>query len=129
MNQIKLDFEGGITGKYETFMEVVRHAYNESGRQKKSIAADLDISPSDLSRRLADNPNDTHNFNAEMLSDFIEACGPVGKDIVYWLVEKHLDDPDRARQERIDLALTVLEKVPEALEMLKTAQDAKLKAV
>lgn len=67
----------------------------------KTIAADMDVSQSDLSRKLAGNPEDPRRFSLDDLERFIDATGDMSP--VYWLVAKYLQDErvkrDRALQE------------------------------
>ena len=54
MNQLSIDFEPGLVGKYQTAMDAIRAAVYSSTRPMKAIAADMDISQSELSRKLAE---------------------------------------------------------------------------
>ena len=97
--QLSLDFEAGLTARYPKLMDMVVAAVEKSHRQKQSIAGDMDLSPSDLARKLHGNENDTRRLNVRELDALIIAAGDSGKDIVYWLVERHLGD-EKTRQER-----------------------------
>lgn len=106
--QLDIDFEAGLTQTYPELMDVVRACVYGCGRQMKSIAADLDLSPSELSRKLAHNPNDQRHLHVEELAALIEACGDRGLDIVYWQIERHLQDrgqrQERAREKLLQIA-------------------------
>lgn len=67
---------------------------------QKSIAADLDMSVSEMSRKLADNPNDPVHFQLHRLADLIRATGD--KRPVYWLIESFLEDSEIKRQRALD---------------------------
>ena len=133
--QMEIDFEAGLTALYPEFMDVIRAAAHSCGRPMKSIAADMDKSQSELSRDLADdtNPNDPRNFKARDLPAFIKATGDRGKDVIYWLVEKYLDDPntkkDRARDLLIEMApmfqALMTEAYPEVVAKLKSVGEGK----
>lgn len=118
--QLSLDFEAGLTGRYPTLMDCVRAAIERSSQQKKSIAADLDKSPSDLARELAENPNDNRYFKVRDLSQLIESCGEPGHDIIYWLIEKHLEDPEVRRQRARDMLTQLL---PQLIELIEDAKQ------
>lgn len=105
--QMEIDFEAGLIKQFPEIMDMVRHCAYACGRQLKGVAADMDLSQSELSRKLAQNPNDPRHLNVEELPALIEACGDKGRDIIYWLVEKYLEDPKR-RQDRAREALLAM---------------------
>lgn len=74
--QLQLDFEAGIGGQADSLKEYLREfaipAQAMSGRPKKHIAADMDLSPSELTRKLSDNPNDPRNFHTDDLERYLE---------------------------------------------------------
>lgn len=95
--QFEIDFEVGLTEQFTSFREVCAAAVSNCGRPQKHVAADLDMTASELSRKLADNPNDPVHFPIDKLPDLIAATGDMRS--IYWLIEKFCDDPD-ARQRR-----------------------------
>lgn len=105
MEQITINFEAGLRTLYPTAMDVLRAMAARAvagGKQMKSIAADMDMSASELSRRLnADiNENDTRVFDIVALDGFMRATGSTL--IIDWLIEGHIADQqalaDRVRQ-------------------------------
>ena len=101
--QFEMDFEAGLTRRYPSLMEVVNACARNCGKPLKSLAADMDLSPSDLSRKLACNPDDTRHLQVRELVPLIESCGEAGHDIVYWLVERFLEDSEKRRERAIGL--------------------------
>ncbi len=99
--QIEIDFDAGLTQTYPEIMQVINAVVRNCGRPLKAVAADLDRSSSDLSRWLSHSPDDPRHLPVVALPALIDACGDRGKDIVHWLIERHLEDPqtrkDRAR--------------------------------
>lgn len=99
--QLTLDFEPGLTEKHPHLLDCVRAAAYTHRNPLKTIAADMDVSQSDLSRKLAGNPEDPRRFSLDDLERFIDATGDMSP--VYWLVAKYLQDErvkrDRALQE------------------------------
>ena len=65
---------------------------HKQGKPQKVIAADMDYSPSDLSRKLAQAPNDSRRLTADDVELFIEVTGDLSP--VYYFVEKYLIDGD-----------------------------------
>ena len=114
MQQFELDFEGGLTERFPAFEECVRASVSGCGRQLKAIAGDLDMSPSELSRRLANNPGDV-SFPLHRLADLIAATRD--NSPIYWLVEKFCDDPEakhRKNMERVAQLLPELTRLVQA---------------
>lgn len=123
--QLELDFESGLTERYPVLMDAVRYAVHSSGRPLKAIAADLDKSQSEFSRELADdtNPNDPRNFKLRDLSATIDACGDRGKDIIYWLIEKHLEDPQARKQRAQTMLAEMMPKLIKLMEEMESRND------
>lgn len=92
--QLNLNFEAGMVESYATCREFVAARVHQLGRPQKSIAADMDYSPSDLSRKLAQNPDDSRRFTLDDLERFVQVTGDTRP--VLYLVEKYLAQTDEA---------------------------------
>lgn len=99
--QLTLNFESGLTAAYPTCLEYVAARIHQQGRPQKAVAADMDLSPSDLSRKLADTPNRTLSLND--FERYITVTGDT-KPVLY-LVEKFLagGDKDAIQQQIAEL--------------------------
>lgn len=75
MNQLSIDFDPEITTSYSTCVEYVQHRVHSLGRQQKSVAADMDLSPSHLSRKLAQSPNDSMRLTVDDLERYMKETG------------------------------------------------------
>lgn len=115
--QLSLTLENSLPQQFPDFRDVVRASVYDCGRQFKAIAADLDLSVSELSRMLANNPADPRNFPLERLPELITATGD--KRPVLWLVEAFLDDPAARKQHAVDRIEALL---PELAAMVKEAR-------
>lgn len=102
MDQITLNFERGLCEAYPTCREYVANRVHHQGRPQKSIAADMDYSPSHLSRKCAQSPDDSMRFTLDDLERFMECTGDTSP--VLYLVEKYLTDSDRISQLEAELA-------------------------
>lgn len=109
MQQFELDFDGGLTQRFPEFRECVSASVSGCGRQLKAIAGDLDMSPSELSRKLANNPNDPVHFPAYRLPELIAATGDLMP--IYWLVERFCDDADAKKRKSIDRLARLLPEI------------------
>jgi hypothetical protein len=105
--QLEIDFEPGLVERFPEFIDCVKASVYGSRKQFKAIAADLDMSSSDLSRRFADNPNDPIHFPAKLLGKLIGSTGDLTP--IYWLIEKFCEDSD-AKQRRALEALVQLSR-------------------
>ncbi|WP_461521556.1 hypothetical protein [Porticoccus sp.] len=91
--QLTLNFDASITEAYSSCREYVQarvHQVTRNGRHipQKAIAADMDLSPSDLSRKLASAPGDPRAFSVDNLEAYINATGDI--EPVLYLVAKYL---------------------------------------
>lgn len=117
--QYEIDFTPGITEQFPEFRDVVRASVYDCGRAFKAIAADLDMSVSELSRKLADNPNDPVHFPQQRLPELIAATGD--KRPIYWLIEKFLDDGEKRKQRALATVETLLPQLAAAVKTIKAA--------
>lgn len=90
--QLTLNFDAGMADSYGTCREYVAARVHQQGRPQKAIAADMDYSPSDLSRKLAQNPDDSRRFTLDDLETYIRVTGDTQP--VLYLVEKYLTNND-----------------------------------
>lgn len=114
--QFEIDFQPGLLELFPSFREVVAASVASCGRPHKHVAADLDMTSQELSRKLADNPNDPVNFPMQKLPDLIKATGDLRP--VYWLVEMFCDTAGN-KQKRAMSQLAAL--MPELHRLVKQA--------
>lgn len=115
--QLTIDFTPGLTERHTSLLECVREGVYKHRNPLKTIAADADMSSSELSRKLANNPEDPRKLSVEDLERVLNATGDMTP--IYWLIEKYLQD-DTVKQKQAISALTKV--VPDLLALLKTAQ-------
>lgn len=111
--QLTIDFESGLVDQYPEYKDCIRAVVYGCGRQFKAVAADMDYSPSKLSRMLADNPDDKLNLPAFRLPDLIDATN--GLDMIHWLVERYLEPADAKRERAVSVLTTLLPQIEKAL--------------
>lgn len=70
-----LDFQPGLAERHTSALECVKACVYSSAKPLKTIAADMDMSQSDLSRKLANNPDDPRRFSLIDLETYIGATG------------------------------------------------------
>lgn len=93
-SQLVLNFDVGMAEAYASCREFVAARVHQLGKPQKSIAADMDYSPSDLSRKLAQNPDDSRRFTLDDLEKYVQVTGD--KKPIYYLVEKFLTETNEA---------------------------------
>lgn len=106
--QLTLNFQPGITSAYRTCREYVAARVHQQGTAQKAIAADMDYSPSDLTRKLAQHENDSRRFTLDDLEKYIQVTGD--RQPIIWLVEKYLADDSQSEIEALKARLKELEK-------------------
>ncbi len=112
--QFTLDFEPGLTERFKTFDEVLAAAVYGSRKGLNAVAGDLDMSPSELTRRLnpdADDPRPLRTKDGIKIIESTEDMRPV-----YWLIEKFLKDPEALKQEALARLPSLLAAVQATLE-------------
>ena len=115
-HQMSIDFEPGLAERHQSALDCVRECAYTHKHPLKTLAADMDMSQSELSRKLAHNPDDPRRFTLDDLEKFLTATGDMTP--IYYLVEKYLEDSD-LRQRR---ALAELVKLaPQLAALIKQA--------
>lgn len=117
-NQLTLDFEPGLAERHDSLLACVRQCAYTHRKPLKSIAADMDQSQSDLSRKLSGNPDDPRRFTVEDLEKFIVASDDVTP--VLYLVEKYLADAE-TKQRAANQQLAKM--LPDVLALIKTVSQ------
>jgi hypothetical protein len=92
--QLTLNFDPGLADSFQTCRELIadrvhQQRYDDGRRRyQKTIAADMDCSPSDLSRKLSQSPDDSRRFTLDDFERFIQVTGDTMP--LLYLVEKYL---------------------------------------
>lgn len=123
VNTMKIQLDLDFTPKKEEFMECVRRTVYGSGRSLKYIAAEIDMTPTELSRKLADNPNDPVHFPLDKLPDIIRAAK--GADIIYWLVNEFLRDKEKEKERALGQIVDMLPRLKSLIAAIeKSGEEA-----
>lgn len=73
--QLTLDFQPGLTELRTSCLDCVDAQIKASGKPLKTIAADMDMSSSELSRKLAANKDDPRHFTLADLEKYLASTG------------------------------------------------------
>lgn len=85
--QLTLNFEPGLSERHKTLKACVRERIYANNRPLKALAADMDTSPSELTRKLGENPNDPRNLSVDDLEAYIAVTND--HTPIYYLIEKY----------------------------------------
>ena len=72
IQQLTINFDPSLTDAYETCRELIQARVHQIGRQQKAIAADLDMAPSQLTRKLAQAPTDSARFTLDDFERYLQ---------------------------------------------------------
>lgn len=118
-SQLCLTFEAKLPERFSSLREYISHRVREQAKPAKTIAADMDLSPSMLSRKLNPGDGDTQKFNVDDLEAYLASTGDAAAVIEY-LASKYLAGGDEARKARaIDRVERLSAELAQALAILK----------
>lgn len=99
MSQLTLNFEPALPDRFPTLRQYIAHRSNVVAKSQKSQAADMDMAPSMLSRKLNPGEGDTQRFNIDDLEAWIRSTSDAAAVIEY-LAAKYMDN-DTQRRARV----------------------------
>ncbi len=112
--QINLELEPGLLDRFETLEDTIIYSVYSGRKMQKSIAYDLDESPSSLTRKVKGDLE----FPVSKLSALMECTGDLTP--LYWLIEKHLAPKPGDRERALNKASACLEGYPELQQVIDT---------
>lgn len=124
--QLSIDFSPDLQRQHATLMDAVRASVYGCGKPFKHIAADLDMSVSELSRKLNPSPTDNVNFPLKLFADLMESTGDLTP--LLWLVGRFVPDNDQRRQMAIHNAEKLMSEFAAVLTELK-AEKPRVRSV
>ena len=119
-NQLRLDFEPSLPERYPTLREYVAYRTLIHPRPAKSIAADMDMSPSVLSRKLNPSEGDTQRFNLDDFEGWLQSTGDAAA-VVQYLAAKYMDSDETRKARAIGQAEKLLSELGPVLAALRAA--------
>lgn len=115
-SQLTLDFQPGLTELRTSCLDCVDAQIKTSGKPLKTIAADMDMSSSELSRKLAANKDDPRHFTLSDLEKYLSSTGDTTP--ILYLAQKYCVSNDVKRNQALS-ALAGL--APQLQALLKAA--------
>lgn len=114
---VKLTFEPGLNAKFEELLDLLAAQTMNSRRPLKAIASDMDVSPSDLARKLRQYEGDPRAFSVQDLDRWIAATGDLSP--IYWLIEKYVVMARDSREELLDRLVARYDELDDLAAVLK----------
>ena len=115
-----LDFQPGLTERFASVLDAMRQGAYTHRNPLKTIAADMDMSQSELSRKLSGNPDDPRRMSVDDLEKYLTATGDMTP--IYYLAEKFLADHEATQRRAMG---ELAKQIPDILALLKAATGAK----
>lgn len=112
-------FDESLLGAHRSLRDCVASGVYRRGL--KAVAADLDLSPGNLSVALSDDPH--RRFGVDDLERYIQSTGD--KTPVYYLVAKYLGDEAAARDQALGQVVELLQHLPALLSAAGLPADGK----
>lgn len=104
--QLTLDLDQALVTAHRSLRDCVAAGVYRRGL--KVVAADLDLSPGNLSVALSDDPH--RKFSVDELERYIQSTGD--KSPIYWLIARYLGDEAATRDQALDQVRALLEQLP-----------------
>lgn len=114
--QTSFDFTPGLTVQFRYLREVFCAVVYNSRGGLKAVAADCDLSPSELSRMLNRDQDDPSNLDVDVAMKIVASTGDTRP--IQWQIEKFLHDPE---ERKATAAMQLAQILPAIVELAKQA--------
>ena len=118
-SQLTLSFEPSLPEKFRTLRDFLAYRVQVQAKPAKTIAGDMDMSPSMLSRKLTPGEGDTQRFNCDDLEAYIGVTGDTAA--IEYLASKYLCSDSSRKARAISRVEHLSTELANALAMLKVA--------
>jgi hypothetical protein len=115
--QMTLDLDLGLVERHPTLLDCLRAAVYASRRPLKAVAADCDMSASDLGRKLSGNPDDPRRFSVDDLERYVQGTGDTTP--IEYLAAKYLQTDEARRAHALNQATRILAELAPLVAALK----------
>lgn len=120
MSQLTLNFEPSVPERWPTLREFIAYRAQVTSKHQKVQAADMDMAPSTLARKLNPSDGDTQRFNVDDLEDWLASTGEAVQ-VVEYLAAKYLDSDTSKKARLAARAEQLLSELAKVLPALKEA--------
>ena len=112
-SQLTLELNLELLQRYRTLRECVHHVALDYPRGMKALAADLDLSQSELSRRLHPTDGDPRSLDVDLMVRIMEATGDIRP--LHWLIARFIPTEADRRSAAVDELTAILPRLAELL--------------
>jgi hypothetical protein len=120
--QLTLQLQPGLLQRYRTLRECLHHSVMNDSRGIKAVAADCDLSVSELTRRLSPSDGDPRSCDVNLLEPIMASTNDLTP--LYWLNARFLQCPDTKRAQAVEQLSAML---PQIAQLLVDAQSSPAK--
>ena len=117
--QLTLNFEPSLPEKYNSLRDFLAYRVQVQQTPAKTIAGDMDMSPSMLSRKLTPSEGDTQRFNCDDLENYIKVSGDTSA--IEYLASKYLCSDESRKARAIARVEHLATELSNALASIKAA--------
>ncbi len=114
--QLTLNLDLGLTAQYRSLREVVAATVYASRKGVAGVAGDLDMSPTDLTKRLNVDGAEPRPLRAEDIEGILHSTQDFRP--IHWQIEKFLRDPAAVKEQAVGQIASLL---PQLLELVAQA--------
>lgn len=115
--QLTLNFEPSLGERFTSLRAFVAYRVQELKINAKTLAADMDLSPTVLSRKLNPGDGDTSRLTVDDLEAYIKATKDTAP--LEYLASKFVDTPEQRKARALARFETVIAQAEEAIRSLK----------
>jgi hypothetical protein len=114
-----LNFEPSLAERFESLRDFIAYRVQELQLNEKKLAADMDLSPTSLSRKLRPKPGDTSAWTSDDTENYMAVTRDTAP--IEYLAAKFLDSPDARKARAISRFEDVIAQAQSALRSLQEA--------
>ena len=114
-----LSFEPTLPEQYNTLREFIAYRVQVQQKPAKTIAGDMDMAPSMLSRKLTPSDGDTQRFNVDDLEKYINTTRDTTP--IEYLASKYLQSDESRKARAIARVENLATELAQALAQIKGA--------
>ena len=115
---LTIPFEPGLAERYDNVLDCIHAQIYQNAMTLTAIAKGMRMTPSVLSRKLANNPNDTRRLTVLDLESYIKSTGDTAP--IIYLAHKYCADPAIKKREAL---AALADLAPQIQELLKEARN------
>lgn len=111
--QLTFELQPDLLRRFSTLRQCVHHSVLGYERGMKALAADLDLSESELSRRLNPSEDDKRSCDVNLMVRIVELTGDLMP--LHWLMAKFLRDAEASKQAAVQQLAQLMPHIAQLL--------------